>query len=488
MSWAAPRPGRLIRAVIPKQVVVDSLIPPRVDRFPWAGHLGLVMLPQVVGAIEESRSTLVFTNTRNQAERWYQSILEARPDWAGVLALHHGSLAAETRAWVEDGLRDGRLLAVVATASLDLGVDFSPVDRVLQIGSPKGIGRLLQRAGRSGHQPGALSRVSCVPTNALELVEAAAARDAAEGGRVEPREPLAKPLDVLVQHLVTVGLGGGFAPAALLAEVRTAYGYKDLSVEEWQWALDFVANGGGALGAYPEYRRLALVDGQYRVVDKDIAQRHRLSIGTITSDPVIEVKYLRGPSLGSTSESFISRLKPGDRFIFAGTPLEFVRVHDMTAWVRRSNSLKGAIPTWTGTGLPISQELSDAVLVRLGEAREGRLEGPEMQAVAPVLRVQMKVSTLPAPGELLIERVKTARGITSSSTRSPVSWSTRGWRRSSPTASAGYSPSRSPRRRTIMGLSCSRRRNQVSRPSARPRRNPVSCSRPTPCSTTSWRA
>ncbi len=381
-----------------------------VDRFPWAGHLGLVMLPQVVQAIEESRSTLVFTNTRNQAESWYQAILGARPDWAGVLALHHGSLAAETRAWVEDGLRDGRLTAVVATASLDLGVDFSPVDRVLQIGSPKGIARLLQRAGRSGHQPGALSRVSCVPTNALELVEAAAARDAAEGGRVEPRLPLAKPLDVLVQHLVTVGLGGGFEPEALLAEVRTAYGYRDLSDAEWQWALDFVVNGGGALGAYPEYRRLALVDGQYRVVDKDIAQRHRLSIGTITSDPVIEVKYLRGPSLGSTSESFISRLKPGDRFIFAGTPLEFVRVHDMTAWVRRASSTKGAIPTWTGTGLPISQELSDAVLVKLGEARDGRLDGPEMQAVAPVLRVQMKVSTLPAPGELLIERVKTREG------------------------------------------------------------------------------
>jgi ATP-dependent helicase Lhr and Lhr-like helicase len=404
------RPRRLIRAVIPKQIVVDSLIPPAVGRFPWAGHLGLVMLPQVVAAIEESRSTLVFTNTRNQAEKWYQSILAERPDWAGLLALHHGSLAADTRAWVEDGLREGRLIAVVATASLDLGVDFSPVDRVLQIGSPKGIARLLQRAGRSGHQPGAVSRVSCVPTNALELVEAAAAREAAEGGRVEPRVPLAKPLDVLVQHLVTAGLGGGFVEEELLAEVRTAYSYRHLSDVEWRWALDFVVNGGSALTAYPEYRRLVLVDGRYRVVDRDIAQRHRLSIGTITSDPMIEVKYLNGPSLGSTSESFISRLKPGDRFIFAGVPLEFRMVREMTAWVRRANSVKGAIPTWTGTGLPISQELSDAVLAKLGEAREGRLEGPEMEAVAPVLRVQTRVSTLPAPGELLVERVKTREG------------------------------------------------------------------------------
>ncbi len=355
------RPGRLIRAVIPKQIVVDSLIPPAVGRFPWAGHLGLVMLPQVVAAIEESASTLVFTNTRNQAETWYQAILAERPDWAGLLALHHGSLAADTRGWVEDGLREGRLRAVVATASLDLGVDFSPVDRVLQIGSPKGIARLLQRAGRSGHQPGAVSRVSCVPTNALELVEAAAAREAAEGGRVEPREPLSKPLDVLVQHLVTVGLGGGFVAEELLAEARTAYSYRHLSDEEWRWALDFVTNGGGALAAYPEYRRLALVDGRHRVVDRDIAQRHRLSIGTITSDPMVEVKYLNGPSLGNTSESFISRLKPGDRFIFAGVPLELRMVRDMTAWVRRANSVKGAIPTWTGTGLPISQELSDAV-------------------------------------------------------------------------------------------------------------------------------
>ena len=181
-----------------------------IERFPWAGHLGTQMVPQVVAAIDEAASAIVFTNTRSQTEIWYQAILAARPDWAGVIALHHGSLDRKRRDWVEDGLRTGRLRCVVATSSLDLGVDFSPVDRVLQVGSPKGVARLLQRAGRSGHRPGATSRVTCVPTNALELVEIAAARDGVEHGALEARLPVERPLDVLAQHVVTVALGGGF--------------------------------------------------------------------------------------------------------------------------------------------------------------------------------------------------------------------------------------------------------------------------------------
>src|SRR5690606_1818945 len=196
------RPGRLVRGVVPKEVIVDSLIPEQIERFPWAGHMGLKMLPQVLEAVEEARSTLIFTNTRNQTESWFQAILDARPEWAGEIALHHGSLAAATREFVENGLREGSLRCVVATSSLDLGVDFSPVDRVLQVGSPKGVARLLQRAGRSGHQPGVVSRVTCVPTHALELVEVAAVRSAIRGEQIEGREPLDRPLDVLVQHVV----------------------------------------------------------------------------------------------------------------------------------------------------------------------------------------------------------------------------------------------------------------------------------------------
>ena len=202
--------GRVVRGAETKPVIVDSLLPATIERFPWAGHLAPRLLGPVAAAIDESgegATCLVFTNTRSQCELWYQALLDERPDWAGRLALHHGSLDRKVREWVERALAAGELRAVVCTSSLDLGVDFTPVDRVLQVGSPKGIARLLQRAGRSGHRPGAVARVTCVPTHAFELVEVAAARAALAAGRIEAREPPAKPLDVLAQHLVTVRVG-----------------------------------------------------------------------------------------------------------------------------------------------------------------------------------------------------------------------------------------------------------------------------------------
>ena len=407
----APTPV-LVRGHMPKEVVIDTLIPAQVERFPWAGHMGLKMLPQVAAAVEEGRTALVFTNTRNQAETWYQALLAERPDWAGEIALHHGSLSADARRWVEDGLRAGSLRCVVATSSLDLGVDFSPVDRVLQVGSPKGVARLLQRAGRSGHQPGATSRVTCVPTHAFELIEAAAARDALHAGRMEGREPVDRPLDVLVQHLVTIALGGGFVAEEMRAEVRSAYAFRDLSDVEWRWALDFVVHGGEALTAYPEYHRVALVDGRYRVVARDVATRHRLSVGTIVGESSIAVKYQNGTMLGNIQESFISRLKPGDTFVFAGRKLEFLRVRDMTAWVKPTNRLRGIIPAWTGTSLPISPELGAAVRRKLAEARDGRFDGPEMAAVQPLLALQGRWSAVPGEDEWLVERLATREGRT----------------------------------------------------------------------------
>jgi ATP-dependent Lhr-like helicase len=404
------RTGRLIQGQLPKDIVIDTLIPAAIGRFPWAGHLGLTMVGPVLEAVDEGRTALVFTNTRNQAERWYQALLDARPDWAGLIALHHGSLSADARRWVEDGLRAGTLCCAVATSSLDLGVDFSPVDRVLQIGSPKGVARLLQRAGRSGHQPGAASRVTCVPTNALELVEAAAARDALGSGLIEAREPVDRPLDVLVQHLVTVALGGGFAAADLLAEVRDAYAYRELTDAEWAWALNFVVHGGESLGAYPEYQRVVVDRGHYWVQSREVAGRHRLSIGTIVGESSIDVRYQNGRSLGSIQESFISRLKSGDTFVFAGKKLEFIRVQDMTAWVRPANRLKGVVPAWTGTSLPISPVLGDAVRAKLAEARDGIYVGAEMEAVRPILELQKRVSALPRAGELLIEQLQTRDG------------------------------------------------------------------------------
>lgn len=402
--------GKVVRGAEPKRVVVDALIPPFAERFPWAGHLGTQMLPQVVEAIEEGESAIVFTNTRSQTEIWYQAILAARPDWAGVIALHHGSLERSTREWVEAGLREGRLRCVVATSSLDLGVDFSPVDRVLQVGSPKGVARLMQRAGRSGHRPGALSRVTCVPTNILELAEVAAARDGVESGRVESRLPVERPLDVLVQHAVTVALGGGFRPEELLREVRSTRAYAGLLDDEWEWVMDFVTRGGEALQAYPEYARVTRRDGLFVVDDREVARRHRMSIGTIVSDAQIAVQYLRGGRVGMVEEAFIARLREGDRFILAGKPLEFVRVRDMKAWVRRAPTVKGAIPRWMGTRLPLSGQLAALLRHRFDEAGRGVYRGPEMEALRPILDVQARWSRIPREDELLIESVKTREG------------------------------------------------------------------------------
>ena len=406
-----PARSRIVRGEEPKTVIVDSLIPPVIERFPWAGHLGTQMVAQVVGAIEEGETSIVFTNTRSQTEIWYQAILATRPEWAGSIALHHGSLDRKRREWVEEGLRTARLKCVVATSSLDLGVDFSPVDRVLQIGSPKGIARLLQRAGRSGHRPGAQSRVTCVPTHTLELIEVAAARDGMEAGAIESRYPVTRPLDVLAQHLVTIAAGEGFTPVEMLHEVRQTEAFGDLPDDEWEWTLGFISNGGTALEGYPEYSKVVPgTDGIWRVEDRTIAQRHRMSIGTIVSDAHIAVQYLRGARLGTVEESFIARLNPGDRFVFAGTPLEFVRVRDMVAWVRRAPSVTGAIPRWMGSRLPLSGELAAALRARLGEAASGIFRGPEMQALEPILEVQRKWSRIPRPDEFLIERVKSREG------------------------------------------------------------------------------
>ena len=404
-----PAPS-LIQGEVPKTLIIDALIPTEIERFPWAGHLGLRMLPQVVAAIEEGRSALVFTNTRAQTEIWYQAILDARPDWAGEIALHHGSLGRDVRDWVERALKEGTVRCVVCTSSLDLGVDFAPVDRVLQIGSPKGVARLLQRAGRSGHSPGRPSRVTCVPTNAFELIEVAAVRRAVAAGHIEARPPLQNPLDVLVQHLVTCALGGGFVADALLAEVRTTYAYRDLTDDEWQWAIDFVTSGGAALGNYPEYRRVVVREDRYVVEDKQIARRHRQSIGTIVSEAALSVQFLRGGRLGSVEESFVSRLKAGDRFVFAGRTLEFVRLRDMTVWVRLASTTKGTVPRWSGSRMPLSTELATAVRATLEQAAEGVFDQPELEAVRPILAIQNRWSAIPRTDELLIEQLKTREG------------------------------------------------------------------------------
>ncbi|HWP17832.1 MAG TPA: ligase-associated DNA damage response DEXH box helicase [Burkholderiaceae bacterium] len=400
----------LVRGRIDKDLVIDTLMPGDPGRFSWAGHLGAQMQQPVVEEIERSATTLVFTNTRSQAEIWYQLLLEAKPEWAGLVALHHGSLDKEAREWVELGLKEGRLKAVVATSSLDLGVDFLPVERVLQIGSAKGVARLLQRAGRSGHAPGRPSRVTLVPTHTLELVEAAAARRAARAGRIEKRPSPDKPLDVLVQHLVTVALGGGFRADELYEEVRSAYAYRDLTREEFLWALHFVERGGESLHAYPEYHRVQQEGGVYRVIDRRIAMRHRLQVGTIVGDATMQVKWLSGGRIGTIEESFIARLRKGDCFLFGGRLLEFVRVQDMAAYVRKAERRSGAVPRWNGGKMPLSTEMADAVLELLEGVDRGEYPDPELLAARPMLETQRALSRLPTTGTLLVERLRSREG------------------------------------------------------------------------------
>lgn len=395
--------SRLISAHVSKKFELKTLLPRNMERFPWAGHIGLTLLPAVIRRIEKRNTTLLFTNTRSQTEIWFQALQAARPDWLDQIGLHHGSVDREAREAVETRLRAGTIKCVVCTASLDLGVDFSPVEQVIQVGAPKGIARILQRAGRSGHQPGAVSRIFCAPAHALELVEFAAVRESIARGEMESREPPDCPLDVLVQHLVTMALGGGFREKEALAEIRGAFSYRNLSDGDWEWVLDFVMRGGKSLRAYPQFQRVQQDDGHCTVTQPLIARLHRMSIGTITSDASMTVKLMKGGFLGTIEESFIARLRPGDGFSFAGHQLQLVRVHEMTALVRKAKKSARRIPQWLGGKMPLSTQLARSVRRMLDEARRGEFRGPEMRAVEPVLKIQAAWSVIPDPEELLIE-------------------------------------------------------------------------------------
>ncbi|MDF3981497.1 ligase-associated DNA damage response DEXH box helicase [Luteibacter sp. PPL201] len=399
--------GRLIAGGGRRKVLVETALPEGDERFPWAGHLGLSQLPRVLDAVRSATTSLVFANTRSQAELWHEALSSVWPDAPDTLALHHGSIDPKLRAQTEERLRVGSLRCVVATSSLDLGVDFSSVERVIQVGSPKSIARLLQRAGRSGHRPGAASRILCVPTHLLELAEVAAARRALAADHLEPRHPPRGSLDVLAQHLVTMALGGGFDADDAFAEITSSHAYAQLSRERFDAVLAYLQTGGTALASYPEYRKLVREGDRYVVDSGRIARMHRLSIGTITSDGSLQVRYMKGARLGSVEETFIARLRPGDRFLFAGRHLELVRVRDMTAYVRAATRRRGGVPRWMGGRLPLSGELSDQLRDVLADRSAPEAE---MRALRPLLAIQATQSAVPGVHEYLCERTRTREG------------------------------------------------------------------------------
>jgi len=397
----------IVSGVRPRPLTVETLLPAQGERFPWAGHLGLSQLQRVQEKLLAARTSLLFTNTRAQAELWHQALAAVWPEPPHTLALHHGSLDPQLRANAEAGLRDGSVRCVVATSSLDLGVDFPAVDQVLQLGSPKGVARLVQRGGRARHRPGESGHVVCIPTHALEVAEYAAARRALAAGHIESRTPPRLCLDVLAQHCVSCALGGGFDADALFAEVRGTDAFATLDADHWQGVLDFIVQGGAALATYPDFHKVVRDgEGRYRVTDRRIALRHRLSIGTIASDGAVRVRFLRGGDLGSVEEQFVGRLRRGDRFQFAGRLLELVRLEDMTAYVRLAKGGDGVVPRWMGGRLPLSPTLGrelEAVLADPGDV-------PEYAALAPLLHLQARLSAMPGPGVLLAETLRTREG------------------------------------------------------------------------------
>jgi ATP-dependent helicase Lhr and Lhr-like helicase len=401
---------KVIKAQIEKKVEIISIFPDELERMPWSGHLGIQLLDKVIPIINSSKSTLIFTNTRSFAEIWYQKLLAKAPELSGILAMHHGSISAVTRNWVEDQLHEGNLKAVVCTSSLDLGVDFRPVETIIQVGSPKGVARFLQRAGRSGHQPGATSRSYFLPTNSLELTEAAAFREAIHQKIVEDRLPYIRSFDVLVQYLVTLAVGDGFKPEEILSEVRGTVSYSSITDEEWTWCLNFITSGGEALTAYDEYRKVMVQDGVYKVESKQIAHKHRLSIGTIVGDTLMHVKYATGKYLGTIEEYFISSLHIGDVFWFAGQCLELVRIKEMEAHVRKSKRKSGKVPSWQGGRMPLSSQLSEMIRLKIDESARNKESDEEMRFLKPLMDLQKNRSHLPTKSEFLIEYFQSSEG------------------------------------------------------------------------------
>ena len=400
----------MVKSELAKHIDIETIIPDVVEKYPWGGHLGIQLAGDVLPIIHNSRSTLLFTNTRSQCEIWYHRLLDRDPGLAGVIALHHSALAESTRQWVEDALHDGLLKVVVCTSSLDLGVDFRPVDTVIQVGSPKGVARFMQRAGRSGHQPGAVSKIYFLPTHSLEIIEGSALRHAIGHNEIERRIPYIRSFDVLVQYLVTLAISDGFIANDLYGEVIRTHCFSSVSREEFNWCLSFITEGGKLLDAYDEFHKVVVEDGVYKVISRRIAMRHRLSMGTIVSDTMMQVKFLGGGRVGSIEEWFISRLSPGDVFWFAGKNLELVRIKDMTAFVRKSTSNKGAFPSWQGGRMPLSSQLSQTIRNKMDEHEAAGPKDIEVTALATLFEEQKRRSHLPAANELLIEKIKSRDG------------------------------------------------------------------------------
>ncbi len=404
--------GTIVKANIEKKIEIDSIYPDEIEKYPWAGHLGIKLAHKIIPIIQQSKTTLIFINTRGMSETWYQTLLNVCPDLAGSIALHHSSIDRELREWIEDNLHLGNLKAVVCTASLDLGVDFRPVQTVIQVGSPKGVARFLQRAGRSGHSPDATSKIYFLPTHSLELLEAAALKSAIEENFIESRIPMLMCFDVLVQYLSTIAISDGFVAEKAYQEIKSTYCFSQLTLDEWQEIIYFITEGGNAMQQYDDFKKIEYENDLYKINSRKIAMRHRMHIGTIVSDAMLKVKFLSGGYVGVIEEYFISRLSAGDVFTLAGRNLEFLMIKEMTVFVKKSDKKKSIVPSWNGGRMPLSANLGKKLRQALSLAagtKEKQLH-KELLAIKPLLDLQKNLSHLPKENELLIEHIETEDG------------------------------------------------------------------------------
>lgn len=393
-----------------KKIDILSVFPDEVEILPWAGHLGHKLADKVVPIILNSNSTIVFTNTRSQSEMWYQLLLEAYPDFAGQIAIHHSSIDAHLRIWIEENLSNGKLKAVVSTSSLDLGIDFKPVDTVIQIGSAKGVARFLQRAGRSGHSPFETSKIYCVPTHSLELIEVSALKEAVKNNVIEPRDPQVLCFDVLVQFLMTLAIGDGFYPQDMYPQIKETFAFQQMTDEEWKSILDFLTIGGKALKSYEEFHKVVIDEtGLYKVTSRRISMLHRMNMGVIVSDAMLKVKFISGGYIGMVEEYFISRLKKEDKFILAGRVLEVAMIKDMTVFVRASKG-KAFAPSYLGGRLPLSSNLGQFLREKLSGALNPKSSEKELKFLHPLLANQEERSHIPEENEFLVELIKNREG------------------------------------------------------------------------------
>jgi ATP-dependent Lhr-like helicase len=391
-----------------ERIKVSDGAPPEIamilpgERLPWSGHMGLAAAPEILSRIRSAGMTIVFVNTRAQAELLFQELWKLN-DATLPIAIHHGSLEPEQRRRVEQAMAEGRLRAVVATSSLDLGIDWGGVDQVLQVGAPKGVSRLLQRVGRANHRMDEASRAVLVPANRFEVLECEAAILGVAAGELDGDPPGPGGLDVLAQHVLGTACAGPFHPDALYAEVRGAAPYAALSRRDFDDVLAFVETGGYALSAYDRWHKLFRdSEGRLHVRTERIARQHRMNIGTIVEEPLLKVRYAGrgGAALGEVEEYFVTMLTPGDTFMFAGRLLRFLGLRETTCEVADGGDGDPKVPAYAGGRMPLTTGLADRVRAMLQDASTwGAFPAP----VREWLAMQKLRSSLPGRNDLLVE-------------------------------------------------------------------------------------